>query len=85
MILMEKFKSMDEFSVFNLWNIKKVNKEELHKKSEVHTMMMGEQKDSPKFGGGIIGKNTSEQINEDKEVDLDLALPNDEEDIHKYH
>jgi len=51
---------MDEFSVFNLWNIKKVNKEELHKKSEVHTMCTVEQKDSPKFGG--IAKNL-EQIN----------------------
>lgn len=29
MILMEKFKSQEEFNVFNLWNIKKVNKEEL--------------------------------------------------------
>jgi hypothetical protein len=83
---MEKFKSMDEFSVFNLWNIKKVNKEELHKKSEDHTMMTAEQKDSPKFGGGLISKNlTSEQRGEEKDEDLDLALPNDEEDIHKYH
>ena len=29
LILMEKFKSKEELSVFNLWNIKKVNKEDL--------------------------------------------------------
>ena len=27
LILMEKFKTKEEFSVFNLWNIRKLNKE----------------------------------------------------------
>ena len=29
LILMEKFKSKEEFSVFNLWNIKKLTKEDM--------------------------------------------------------
>lgn len=29
LILMEKFKSKEEFSVFNLWNIKKTSKQEV--------------------------------------------------------
>ena len=35
--------------------------------------------DSPKFGGG------DKPMLEKKDEDLDMALPNDEEDIHKYH
>jgi len=36
LILMEKFKSKEELSVFNLWNIKKVNKEDLVLKTINH-------------------------------------------------
>ena len=80
---MEKFKSIDEFSVFNLWNIKKVNKDQLMKKSEVHTQRVGEQVDSPKFGGNEKAMVIDQAKKETK--DIDMALPNDEEDIHKYH
>ena len=82
LILMEKFKSMDQFSVFNLWNIKKVNKEELQQKAEVHTMKVAEQKDSPKFGG--LQKKSTNPTLEDKDEDFDMALPNDDVDIHKF-
>lgn len=33
LILMEKFKEMEEFSVFKLWNIKQVNQKDLNENS----------------------------------------------------
>ena len=41
-----------------------------------------EQKDSPKFGG-LLQKST-DPIPEDKDEDFDMALPNDDVDIHKF-
>ena len=63
LILMEKFKAKEEFSVFNLWNIKK--KEEVPEKPEAAEKTVSV---------------TDLQVVED---DVDMDLPNDEEDMHK--
>jgi hypothetical protein len=64
---MEKFKAKEEFSVFNLWDLKK--------KGEV-----GVKKDSPK-DDTVSVMDLPEKLDEDLDVDMDL--PNDEEDMHK--
>jgi hypothetical protein len=64
---MEKFKAKDEFSVFNLWNLKK--------KDEV-----GPKKEPPK-DDNISVMDLHSKLEEDQDVDMDL--PNDEEDMHK--
>jgi hypothetical protein len=64
---MEKFKAKEEFSVFNLWNLKKKDEIPEHKKL-----------DTPK------GEDVSVMdLGGDKEDDVDMDLPNDEEDMHK--
>ena len=67
LILMEKFKAKEEFSVFNLWNLKK--KDEVGPKKE-------SQKDEL-----VSVMDLQEKGDEDQDVDMDL--PNDEEDMHK--
>jgi hypothetical protein len=64
---MEKFKAKEEFSVFNLWNLKK--------KDEV-----GVKKDSPK-GENVSVMDLEVKVDEDQDVDMEL--PNDEDDMHK--
>ena len=86
LILMEKFKSNQEFSVFNLWNIKKLNKQELTEKTQRFAETLQNdgksESDSEKLGAANEDKN---QKNNDKESDndIDMALPNDDDDIHK--
>jgi hypothetical protein len=48
-------------------------------------MKLAEQKDSPKFGVRQENKMSSNPTIEDKDEDLDMALPNDDDDIHKYN
>ena len=64
LILMEKFKAKEEFSVFNLWNIKKKDDGQDAKKKE------------PSEAVSVM------DLQEGTE-DIDMDLPNDEEDMHK--
>ena len=67
LILMEKFKSEDKFSVFNLWNIKKVNKEDMVMRTvNFNKSLEDGQEADQEFSDGA-----------------DEALPNDEDDIYK--
>ena len=61
---MEKFKAKEEFSVFNLWNIKKKDDGQDAKKKE------------PSEAVSVM------DLQEGTE-DIDMDLPNDEEDMHK--
>ena len=68
LILMEKFKSEDKFSVFNLWNIKKVKKEDMVMRTVNFNKSLeeGQEKADQEFSDGA-----------------DEALPNDEDDLYK--
>ena len=72
LILMEKFKAKEEFSVFNLWNIKK--KEEVPEK--------------PEAAENTVSVTDLQVAEEDADLqaaeeDADMDLPNDEDDMHK--
>ena len=67
---MEKFKSEDKFSVFNLWNIKKVNKE--------HMVMR-----TVNFNKSLEEGGQENNLDEQFSDGADEALPNDEDDFHK--
>ena len=115
LILMEKFKSKEEFSVFNLWNIKKISKQDMAddlKRSLSDNVETDQQREKTLTNMNEDGVSVNQiqqaqdvqqsddhanynehsniskraiptKLQDIEEEDVDMALPNDEEDMHK--
>mmetsp|Transcript_2654 Transcript_2654/g.4123 ORF Transcript_2654/g.4123 Transcript_2654/m.4123 type:complete len:104 (-) Transcript_2654:749-1060(-) len=73
LILMEQFKTKEQFSVFNLWNIKKTNKNEIVNKSISFSQGIPQKESRPRKKKGSSREESSSNANEESISFMELV------------